>query len=114
MNGLWNHFRPRNLRILLNNNGGGEIFHALPGLNQSEVLDEYIAASHQTDAKAWANQQGFHYLAAHNEEELEEQLPTFFSLQNEKPVLLEVFTSIKQNIKEIQTYYHKQRNKTNE
>ena len=35
MNALWNiNVRP-NLRILLLNNGGGEIFHTLPGLDMS-------------------------------------------------------------------------------
>lgn len=109
MNGLWNNYSTRNLRILLNNNGGGEIFGMLPGLNKSEVLHEYIAAAHTTEAKAWAEQQGFLYLSAHNAGELEQQLPLFTDTDSEKPVLLEVFTSMEKNAEQIRLYYHKQK-----
>lgn len=111
MNGLWNKYKGSNLRILLNNNAGGEIFHILPGLNKSEALHEYIAASHKTDAKAWAEQQGFLYLSAKNKEDLDKHLPAFTSSETEKPVLLEVFSSIEQNADQIRTYYHQQKNK---
>lgn len=109
MNGLWNNYSTRNLRILLNNNGGGEIFGMLPGLNKSEVLHEYIAAAHTTEAKAWAEQQGFLYLSAHNAGELEQHLPLFTGTDSEKPVLLEVFTSMEKNAEQIRLYYHQQK-----
>ncbi|WP_298653233.1 2-succinyl-5-enolpyruvyl-6-hydroxy-3-cyclohexene-1-carboxylic-acid synthase [uncultured Proteiniphilum sp.] len=112
MNGLWNNYRGRNLRILLNNNAGGEIFHILPGLNKSEVLNEYIAATHTTGAKAWAEQQGFLYLPARNAEELHRHLPHFTDMGSEKPVLLEVFTSMEKNAEQIRSYYHQQKNRT--
>lgn len=111
MNGLWNNYRGSNLRILLNNNAGGEIFGILPGLNKSEVLNEYIAATHTTEAKAWAEQQGFLYLAARNAEELHRHLPLFTDTNSEKPVLLEVFTSMEENAEQIRSYYHQQKNK---
>lgn len=111
INGLWNKYKGSNLHILLNNNSGGEIFYTLPGLNKSEVLEEYIAAAHQTEAKAWAEQQGFTYLSAHNAEELELRMPDFISTTNNKPVLLEVFTSMEQNAEQIRSYYHQQKNK---
>lgn len=110
MNGLWNKYKGSNLRILLNNNSGGEIFHILPGLNRSEALGDYIAASHKTEARAWAEQQGMLYLSAANEEELQRQLRTFTSTNRETPVLLEVFSSIEQNADQIRTYYHQQKN----
>lgn len=109
MNGLWNNHLSRKLRILLNNNGGGEIFGILRGLNKSEALNEYIAAAHTTEAKAWAKQQGFIYLSAHNSDELEQHLPLFTRIDNEKPVLLEVFTSMEGNAEQIRSYYHQQK-----
>jgi 2-succinyl-5-enolpyruvyl-6-hydroxy-3-cyclohexene-1-carboxylate synthase len=111
MNGLWNRHIGTNLHILLNNNGGGEIFHLLPGLNQSEKLDGYIAAGHQTEAKAWAEQQGFLYLAVTNMKELNRQLPLFVS-EMDRPVLMEVFSDIDQNTEVIRSYYHQQKNKS--
>lgn len=110
MNGLWNNYRGRNLRVLLNNNGGGEIFGILPGLNKSEALQEYIAAAHTTKAQAWAEQQGFLYLSAHNAEELERHLPLFTDAHGKKPILLEVHTSMEKNSEQIRSYYHQQKN----
>lgn len=123
LNGLWNKHKKQNLRILLNNNGGGEIFAVLPGLNKSEVLHDFISVAHTTDAKAWAEQQGFLYLSAHNKEELYRCLPFFTSididmshlpvenpsLTNDKPILLEVFTSMDLNTEQIQSYYRRQK-----
>ena len=54
VNGLWNKHINKNLRIMLVNNGGGEIFHLLPGLNKAESLDDHISYRHNTVAKEWA------------------------------------------------------------
>ncbi|MDR2815475.1 MAG: 2-succinyl-5-enolpyruvyl-6-hydroxy-3-cyclohexene-1-carboxylic-acid synthase [Proteiniphilum sp.] len=110
MNGLWNNHRGRNLHILLNNNAGGEIFGMLQGLDKSDALHGYIAAAHTTEAKGWAEQQGFLYLSARNAEELRRHLPRFMDVKSEKPVLLEVFTSMEKNAAQIQSYYHQQKN----
>jgi 2-succinyl-5-enolpyruvyl-6-hydroxy-3-cyclohexene-1-carboxylate synthase len=111
MNGLWNRQLTKNLRILLNNNGGGEIFYALPGLNQSEALETYISASHQTQAKAWAEATGFTYLSATNKNELANTLPAFTSREGDKPILLEVFSSMKKNADILRNYYHERKKK---
>lgn len=42
---LFNKPLPENLRILLINNNGGEIFRLLPGLNQSGQLESFISQS---------------------------------------------------------------------
>lgn len=58
-NALWNTRLPSNLRILLLNNGRGEIFDHLPGLSNSPAAFTYIAAGGQTfDAKGIST--GFH------------------------------------------------------
>lgn len=106
INGLWNRYTRANLRILLNNNGGGEIFYALPGLNRSEALKAYITASHTTRAQAWAEATGFLYLPVTSEKELQENLPIFTAPDHNKPVLMEVITSKEENTKLLRTYYH--------
>lgn len=111
MNGLWNRQLNKNLRILLNNNGGGEIFYALPGLNKSEALETYISASHQTQAKAWAESVGFTYLSASNERELKEAMPAFIDNKEGKPILLEAFTSMEMNTGILRNYYHELKKK---
>ena len=89
MNGLWNRQLSSNLRILLINNGRGEIFHKLKGLDQSNALDGYIAAAHHTTAQGWAESLGIHYLPATNETQLNEQIPLLSNTDMKKPVLLE-------------------------
>lgn len=110
MNGLWNRHLSPHLRILLNNNGGGGIFHTLPGLNRSEALDSFVAATHTTEARTWAEQRGFLCLTAHNAEELQQQLPLFMNHKGDRPVLLEVFTSMEENSKHIASYYQQLKN----
>ena len=110
MNGIWNRHISPNLRIMINNNGGGGIFNTLHGLNSSEVLSEFITAEHTTSAKGWAEQQGFIYLSANSADELNLQLPIFLRTNSTAPIVMEVFTSIEKNSKEIKMFYQQQRN----
>lgn len=105
MNGLWNDHVSSNLRILLNNNSGGEIFYALPGLNKSEALNPHIAGNHSTDAKGWAETRGFLYLKATTKEEVDENMVIFTSATSDRPILLEVFSSIETNTTVLREYY---------
>src|SRR5690606_19890671 len=52
MNGIWNRHISPNLRIMISNNGGGGIFDTLPGLNNSNVLSEFITVEHSNSAKS--------------------------------------------------------------
>jgi 2-succinyl-5-enolpyruvyl-6-hydroxy-3-cyclohexene-1-carboxylate synthase len=106
VNGLWNKHINKNLRILLVNNGGGEIFHLLPGLNKAESLDEHISYRHNTGAKEWAMAMGFLYLSAENETELKENIITFVSNTSDKPILLETKTAMEINAEVFKAYYH--------
>lgn len=57
MNALWNSNFGCNLRILLLNNGGGEIFQALPGLKMEDKTRRFVTATHKTSAKGWAKEE---------------------------------------------------------
>lgn len=111
MNALWNGNYGCNLRILLLNNGGGEIFQALPGLSMSEKSYRFVTATHATTAKGWATERGFAYFEVHNEEELAEAMKTFtlpdpFS----QPMLMEVFTDKNEDVRLLKDYYHQLKN----
>ena len=107
MNALWNiNVRP-NLRILLLNNGGGEIFHTLPGLDMSGTSHKYITAVHKTSAKGWAEERGFIYRKVTEEGELEEAMKDFTaSGAAPKPMILEVFTDKERDTALLREYYH--------
>lgn len=105
MNALWNAQIGSNLRILLNNNGGGGIFCTLPGLEPTDAVRKYVAASHATSAAGWAAAAGFAYLPVRNAGELQESLPRFLG-ESDRPVLMEVFTSKDDDARILKDYYH--------
>lgn len=108
MNILWRAHPCNNLRILLLNNRGGEIFDALPGLSLDADARHFVMAPHAATASAWAESQGFGYFSAANEEELEEALASFTAdLPGCKPLLLEVFTDREEDIRHLKAYYQR-------
>lgn len=107
MNGLWNACYGSNLRILLLNNAGGEIFHALPGLKLTADAHRYVVAPHHTSARGWAETCGFEYLSAHDEDELAAVLPRFVQpAATDRPLLLEAFTDKATDVQLLRDYYH--------
>lgn len=91
LNALWNVDLPRNLRIVLFNNGHGQIFDALPGLSASPALTRYISATHHTSARGLAQSFELTYLTAHDEASLQTACSTLLQSQ-ERASLLEIFT----------------------
>lgn len=90
-NALWNTRLPRNLRVLLLNNGHGGIFDHLPGLSVSPACDEFIAAGKQHfSAEGIAEAYHLGYYAAHTPAELRQAL-TDWQQTSERAQLIEVF-----------------------
>lgn len=86
---------PPTLRIVLFNNHGGQIFHRLPGLEQSPALTQYIAGAHPHCARDIARGFGLRYFSAKRYDELQEGLAAMTTPpETESPaaMLLEVFT----------------------
>lgn len=107
MNALWcNHLRG-NLRIMLLNNGGGEIFQSLPGLKMEARTHRFVTALHQTKAEGWAQERGFDYAAVHTMEELDAALSDFMQAdQQGNPKFMEVFTDKAEDVRLLKEYYH--------
>lgn len=89
-NALWRLSLPRNLRILVFNNGGGNIFRCLPGLN-SPHRDRFIAGANTYSASSQARDAGLDYCSAANEQECLTALRALTAA--EQPTLLEVMTA---------------------
>ena len=107
MNALWNSNFGCNLRILLLNNGGGEIFQALPGLSMSGKTHRFVTATHKTSAQGWATERGFLYQGVHDTAELEEAMKVFTDPNPiNQPVLMEVFTDKDEDVRLLKEYYH--------
>lgn len=107
MNALWNSHFSSNLRILLLNNGGGEIFHTLPGLEMSGTSHKFVTAVHKTSAKGWAEERGFLYQRVDDEVQLAEAMDIFAQSEAlDQPILMEVFTNKNKDARILKDYYH--------
>ena len=113
MNALWCRHYHNNLRILLLNNEGGEIFHTLPGMDKSGGASRrFITAEHHTSARGWAEERGFLYNKVSNAEEWFEALKSFASPEEqEQPILLEVMTDKGEDTRLLREYYKSLKNK---
>lgn len=105
MNALWNAAVGANLRILLLNNRGGEIFHTLPGLEMSGTSHKFITAVHNASARGWAEDRGFLYQKVEDETQLEEAMALFAQPEPmTHPVLMEVFTNKNKDARILKDY----------
>ena len=89
--------RKNNVRILVVNNGGGAEFHIMPDSNSIPTIDWHIGCAHNRSIKGWVESMGYEYMTATNKEELQNVLPSFVSEDHEKPVVLEAFTTMKED-----------------
>lgn len=93
MNALWNRYVGKNVRILVNNNSGGGIFHApyYQQGNEFKRIDQHIAAAHHTSVKAWAEAVGFKYFGVSDKEQMQKALKEF-NCTSDRPMIIETFT----------------------
>ncbi|WP_319590908.1 2-succinyl-5-enolpyruvyl-6-hydroxy-3-cyclohexene-1-carboxylic-acid synthase [uncultured Draconibacterium sp.] len=98
-NALWNNYLGENLRIIVINNGGGNIFSLIKGPGESPAFQQHFYAENKFKAQGIAQTFGLDYLSAENEEELKDSLAEFYSPTRKKPTILEVFTDVEVNTK---------------
>ena len=104
-NALWNNNLRQNLRILLLNNSGGEIFAKFDGLRQSPARS-MVMGVHATTAEGICRENDIMYYDAHNEEELYHLIGSLTSPMAERPMLLEVFTNAEDDLRAYQEYFN--------
>ena len=103
LNSIGNKNVPKNLRILLVNNGCGTEFHnfnhrAVTVSRENDLSPEYFAADGHFGNKSaelvrhYATDLGFKYLSARNKEEFLANLDEFTDKSMTQPVIFEVFT----------------------
>ena len=103
-NALWNNYIPNNFRIIVINNGGGGIFRFIPGPQQSGALD-YFETPHHLTAEHLCNMYQFEYITAYDEEEVQQQLSSFYE-DSGLPKLLEIFTPRLENDQILKAYFN--------
>ncbi len=106
INGLWNPYIPPFTRIIIFNNGGGNIFKIIPGpRNANEnILDEFIATKHNLNAEYLAKHFRFGYVKVEDDNTLDRVLDNFFK-PDVQPKILEVMTSEIDNAEILRNYF---------
>lgn len=104
INALWNNYIPPYTRIIVINNGGGDIFKIIPGPTNTNALDEFIATKHKKNAELLAKHFGFNYFRVNEQESLHRALSLFFNA-DAQPKILEIDTSEVDNAQIIKDYF---------
>ncbi len=103
-NALMNHNLIPHLKIIVINNGGGDIFRFIPGPDASAQREKFFAASHHWKAEMIAKAFDVRYFKTENEAELKSCLTEFYS-ENNRPALLEIFTAEEENAQVLKDYF---------
>ncbi len=80
-NGLWHHHVPQNLKIVLLNNQGGNIFRMIDGPNKQAELDQYFVTAHKQNAKFYCDELQIKYFEASDFESFENTLSAFMTFE---------------------------------
>ena len=105
-NALWNSSLSPNLRIMLCNNGGGEILRTLPGIDADDRMQRLVMARHATPVAGLATDHNIEYLLATDDAQLEAAMQTFCSPHpRRRPLLLEVRTDSLADTQMLARYY---------
>lgn len=104
-NALWNSYIPPNFKIIIINNGGGGIFRILPGHQENAIFNTFFETEHQLNAKYLTEMYRLKYRSANDIQTTEKELQELF-LENEQPVILEIFTPTKENQEMLKEYFN--------
>ncbi|MFW5755331.1 MAG: 2-succinyl-5-enolpyruvyl-6-hydroxy-3-cyclohexene-1-carboxylic-acid synthase, partial [Tangfeifania sp.] len=106
-NALWNKYIGSNLRVVVIHNGGGNIFSMIKGPGDSPAFNEHFFTENKFSAKGMAQTYGLDYFRASNGTELEKQLFHFYSENQQKAAVLEIFTDAELNSKVFRKLFKK-------
>ena len=105
-NAFWNSHLPENLRVILINNGGGNIFRIIKGPSETNQLEDWFETQHNLQSKYIANLYNLNYYQANSESTLAEALEIFYKKQdNGRPAILEIQTPRLENDKILKRYF---------
>ncbi len=105
-NALMNRYLSDNLRLIVINNSGGDIFRFIPGPDSTNALEEFFVANHNLSAKYIAKAFNVNYSSARNLPELETKLNELYKSNSSSPAILEIFTQGETNSKILREYFN--------
>lgn len=105
-NAWWSKYLPANLRIVVVNNGGGDIFNIIPGPKSTNQWKKIFVAEQELSARDVAKTYDMEYFHAASLLDLDEQLGAFFGeSSNDKPKILEINTMKEANSTILEGYF---------
>jgi 2-succinyl-5-enolpyruvyl-6-hydroxy-3-cyclohexene-1-carboxylate synthase len=109
-NALWNKYIGANIRIIVIHNGGGNIFSMIKGPADSPAFAEHFFAGNTHKAEVLAKAFGLDYFSASDDSELENALKEFYSPEQPKVALMEIFTDAEVNTRVFRELFKKVKN----
>lgn len=91
-NGLWNKNLPKNLLIIVMDNGGGNIFRVIDSGPEVEKIRPFVEAPHRVKIKDICASYGVNYLYANSVDMLSDALELSFK-PNRSPVVIHIETA---------------------
>ncbi|WP_185860686.1 2-succinyl-5-enolpyruvyl-6-hydroxy-3-cyclohexene-1-carboxylic-acid synthase [Blattabacterium cuenoti] len=102
-NALWNNYIPKNFRIILINNGGGNIFRFISEKKLSKKIFNFFETKHIFSAEKICEMYHLKYEKVSDQYALKNSLSYFWKKSN-KPFLLEINTQKSNNAKILKKY----------
>lgn len=93
-----------NFKVIIINNGGGNIFKIIPGPDSLAELEQFFETKHNIDFKYLAIAYNCTYFESNNMQELKTVFENFV-LHNEKPSILEIKTKNEDNASILKSYF---------
>ena len=104
-NGLWNKYLKGNFKIIVINNGGGNIFSLINPNDSDNPAREFFETPHKVKIKFLAEAFGAVYSLCDSQPDLSERLDWFFE-PSDKPCVLEIVTDPNINTTVFKDYYN--------
>ena len=102
-NALWNNYIGKNLKIIVMNNNGGNIFRFIGDKELMEKSLDFFTTPHNVNIKSLVEAYGLGYLSCNTTEELENKIENL--LVSEKATVLEIYTDSDLNTENYKGYF---------
>lgn len=102
-NGLWNNYIGENLKIIVMNNNGGNIFRFIGDKELMAKSLEFFTTPHHVNIKALVEAYGLHYQTCNRTEDLKTSIEKL--LKSDKATVLEIFTESDLNTENYKAYF---------
>ncbi len=109
-NAFWHNHVPSNLRVIMINNEGGNIFRYVKGPMKTKQFEKHFEAHHKTSAEGIAQAYGVNYKKVQNETELKKILEEIYAPSYDQAIIVEVTTPREGNIGILNDYFKYIRN----